>query len=300
MERKMKKIIFLLLVSCQLSVVNAQRLSNVENENKETYLSGSLSLDSKVAYDNSKVNLFYDSDNTGRTRKTPLLAAALSFAVPGAGEFYLGSYLKSAIFLAIEATAITVGLIYDKKGDDQTVVFENFANQNWDVKRYAKWTVANINYLKEGININDYAVFDQNGNVNWNELNRLESAIGGYYSHRLAPYKDQQYYEMIGKYAQFNVGWNDFGDENTPFSYGDPLTEKFKYYSHERGKANDFYNIASKAVLVIVINHFISAVDAAWTASRYNKNLELSAQLKKFEIGYNEIYYPQLNLKYNF
>lgn len=296
----MKKIIFLLLVSCQLSVVSGQYLNNSGNEEKEVYLSGSLSLDSKVAYNNSKMVLLEGANYNGGTGKSPLLAAALSFALPGAGEFYSGSYLKSALFLAVEAAAVTVGLIYDKKGDDQTVVFENFANQNWDVKRYAKWTVANINYLKEGININDYAVFDQSGNVNWNELNRLESAIGGYYSHRLAPYKDQQYYEMIGKYAQFNVGWNDFGDENTPFAYGDPLTEKFKYYSLERGKANDFYNIASKAVLVIVINHFISAVDAAWSASRYNKNLELSAQLKKFEIGYNEIYYPQLNLKYSF
>ncbi|MEG8945861.1 hypothetical protein [Rosettibacter firmus] len=261
-------------------------------------LTGILKLDSQISFENSFNNKFTPSG--GIEKKSPLVGAALSFALPGAGQFYSKSYVKSVIYFAIEATAITVGLIYDKKGDDQTNYFQNFANQHWSVNRYALWTITNATKINPDININNYKVFNSDGTVNWVELNKLESAIGNYYSHHLAPFGDQQYYEMIGKYPQFNVGWDDFGDENTPFNYGDPLTPNFIYYSKERGKANDFYNIAYKAVLIIITNHIISALDAAWSASRYNKRLQVSAELKRYEIGYRTFYYPQLNLQYKF
>jgi len=286
----MKKYFFLIAFFLNQYIIAQESIVN--------NLTGILSYDSKISFIESE-KISFSSNQLNNSAKSPLLASVLSFAVPGAGQFYAGNYLKSAAFIAVEAAAITVGLMYDKKGDDQTRFFEEFADKNWDVKQYARWTIANIEKINANVNPANYNIFDVNGNVNWNELNRMETAIGGYYSHRLAPYKDQQYYEMIGKYPQFNPGWNDFGDESTPFSYGDPLTEKFHYYAKERGKANDYYNIASKAVLVIVINHLLSAVDAAWTTSRYNKNLELSTELKKFELGYYQIYYPQLNLKYN-
>jgi hypothetical protein len=146
-------------------------------------------------------------------------------------------------------------------------------------------------------------VFDSNGKVIWSKLNTLETAIGqgtNYYSHRLAYYGEQQYYEMIGKYPQFNPGWDDFGDENKPYKYGDPLTDKFYYYSGERGKANDFYNIASKAVLVVVTNHIISMFDAIWSAAAYNRNLQVNVSLQKEQIGFRTDYSTMLNLKYNF
>ena len=280
----------LIVVSCQLSVVSGQ-----------SDLSGSLNLDSKISFDKSEKFSKDNIKNINENIKSPLLAGALSFVVPGAGEFYSESYIKSAVFVAIEATAITIGLIYDKKGNDQTDFFQNYANQHWSVERYAKWTVKNASSINNEItDVTQYKVFYSNGTVNWQELNRLENAIGKYYSHRLPYYGEQQYYELIGKYPQFNVGWDDFGDENTPFVYGDPLTEKFHYYSEERGKANDFYNIASKAVIVVVVNHIISALDAAWSAHGYNSNLQMHASIEKYNTGFKTVYYPQLNLQYSF
>jgi hypothetical protein len=269
-------------------------------QEEELKLSGILYVDSKTSFDNVLVNNVDNSNLAMNEAKSPLLGAALSFAVPGLGEFYSKSYIKAAAFFAIEVAAITVGLIYDKKGDDQTNVFQNYANEHWSVQRYAKWTVTNAKNINTNINPDDYNVFTNTGSVNWNELNRLETDLGSYYSHRLAYKGEQQYYEMIGKYHQFNPGWDDFGDENTPYVYGDPLTEKFLFYAKQRGEANDFYNIASKAVIVIVANHFISALDAAWSASRFNKNLELSSELKKFDMGFDTYYYPQFNLRYRF
>lgn len=289
----MKKI-FSLIIICSCLQINAQQKENEK-------LSGMLFADSKIIIDNSALSQISNPNLAMENKKSPLLAAALSFVVPGAGEFYSESYLKSAIFFALEAAAITVGLIYDKKGNDQTTFFENYADEHWSVQRYAKWTVTNATTINSSIDPSSYNVFNSSGGVNWKELNRLESDLGSYYSHRLAYYGEQQYFEMIGKYHQFNPGWDDFGDENTPYVYDSDessLTEHFRYYADERGKANDFYNVASKAVIVVVANHFISAIDAAWSAARFNKNLELSAELKKLELGYYVEYYPQLNIKY--
>ncbi|MEW6702999.1 MAG: hypothetical protein AB1298_09820, partial [Bacteroidota bacterium] len=241
-----------------------------------------------------------NSKNINDQKKSPFLAGVLSFVVPGAGEFYSKSYIKSAAFIAIEATAITIGLIYNNKGDNQTNFFQNYADKYWSVERYAKWTIKNATKINSNVDPTKYRVFEPNGKVNWDELNRLESDLGSYYSHRLPKYGEQQYYELIGKYPQFNVGWDDFGDENTPFVYGDPLTPKFLYYSIERGKANDFYNVAAKAVVVIFVNHILSAIDAVWTASNFNKDLEMHASIEKYNTGFNTVYYPQLNLQYRF
>lgn len=289
----MKKLLVLFFV--MLAAVNLFAQSP-GNKN----LSGSLGIDSRIAFDNSKADYKTDDSNEIPGIKSPFLAGLLSAALPGAGEFYNGSYIKSAVFVAVEAAAITVGLIYNKKGDDQTSTFEDYANQHWDVTRYAKWTMKHATEINAGVNPADYQVFDQFGKVNWNELNKLEGALGSYYSHRLPAYGEQQYFELIGKYHQFNVGWDDFGDENTPYSYFDGVTERFTFYSKMRGKANDYYNVASKAVLVIVTNHIISAIDAAWSASRINKNLEVSAELKRVDLGLATDYYPQLNLRYSF
>ena len=122
----MRKMFLLIVVSCQLSVVSGQ-----------SDLSGSLNLDSKISFDKSEKFSKDETKNINENKKSPLLAGALSFVVPGAGEFYSESYIKSAFFVAIEATAITIGLIYDKKGNDQTIFFQDYADgaQGWKTQQ---------------------------------------------------------------------------------------------------------------------------------------------------------------------
>lgn len=315
----MKKIFFLLVISCQLSVVNAQ-LSMVDGQtvkkiSKENVMSGSLAIDSKIAFNKSEKIIQISLDNINENKKSIWLAVGLSALLPGAGEFYSESYIKSAAFIAVEVAAITLGVIYDKKGDDQTVLFQNYANgeNGWSVYRYANWTIANANKLNPSLNIDDYKgkVIKPDGTVDWVWLNKLESAVsfsstlpnvpGSYYSHNLPPRGSQQYYELIGKYQQFNVGWKEFGDDvNRPFTYGDPLVPQFTEYTTMFAQADVFYNVASKAVIVAFINHFISALDAAWTANSYNKKLALNASMERRDYGYITVYYPQLNLQYRF
>ena len=317
----MKKIFFLLVISFQLSVVNAQ-LSMIDGQmgkkiSKENVMSGSLAIDSKIAFDKSEKIIQISPDNINEKKKSIWLAVGLSALLPGAGEFYSESYIKSAAFIAVEAAAITLGLIYNKKGNDQTILFQNYADDvknGWSVYRYANWTLTNANKLNPSLNLNDFIgkVIKPDGTVDLAELKKLESAVsfsstlpkipGSYYSHNLPPLGSQQYYELIGKYQQFNVGWAQFGnDPNKSFTYGvDPLVPQFTEYTAMFAQADVFYNVASKAVIVVFLNHFISALDAAWTANSYNKNLVLNASMERRDYGYITVYYPRLNLQYRF
>ena len=284
-----------------LSILIFTLSSMTAQDKSKPEFTGNLHLDSKLAYQKISTEVISEPENfTNTEKKSPILAGLLSFVLPGAGEYYSESYLKSAIFLVIEAAAITTAIIFDRKGNDQTSYFQDFANGHWNVVQYAKWTINHASQINSEVDPNDYNVIDNQGRVQWGELNRLENAIGNYYSHRLAPYGDQQYFEMIGKYPQFNPGWDDFGDENTPFDYGNPLTNNFIFYSGERGKANDFYNIAAKAIIAIIVNHALSAADAAWSASRYNNRLSIQVGLERENFGSHYALYPQLKLRYQF
>jgi hypothetical protein len=301
----MKKIFLILLLFCTF----------VFSQTEKTLLSGSLINDTQFAFEAiQSADSSYKLSIT-HNKKKPFLAGIMSFAVPGAGQIYTEDFLKAGIYAAIEVGAIVLAVSYDNKGDDQTEFYEDYANDNWSASRYANWSYENANKLielynqqknasRELLNLDDYAnlFYDaERTQVNWSVLNKLEEDIGWYYSHKLAPFGDQQYYEMIGKYSQFNVGWIEFGDDVTkPYSFGVPVVEQFKWYSKERGKANDYYNIAKWAVIAVVSNHFISAIDAAWSASKFNKRLNFNISLESENIGFYKDYYPQLNLSYSF
>lgn len=290
-------------------------ISNFAQINDTQLLSGSLINDTQYI-----LSTFHDSNTSENiniivTKKTPIIAGLMSFAIPGAGQIYTENYLKAGIFVAVEVGAVILAVIYDNKGDDQTKFFENYANDNWSVARYARWSYENANNLidlyneqknasREHLNLDDYSdLFLDEGKtqVNWSVLNKLENDISWYYSHKLAPLGDQQYYEMIGKYSQFNVGWEEFGDDvNKPYSFGLPVVEQFNYYSKERGKANDFYSIAKWAVITVVSNHFISAMDAAWSAAKFNKKININISVEEEKVGFYKEYFPQLNLSYSF
>lgn len=220
-------------------------------------------------------------DASQSARKSQWLAGGLSLVLPGAGEFYSESYLKSAVFLAAEAVLWVMAYKYDKKADRQTDFFQNYANAHWNVVKYVNFATGlapggAANY--PGIIIPGTEGDPPWMRVNWAELNRMESdiaatAAGQYFSHMLPAYNSQQYYELIGKYPQFNEGWD---DTSPPFVYGNQLSSELLYYAGERGKANTDYTTASSYVTIVLLNHVVSAVDAVLTAGSYNRGLHAS------------------------
>ena len=240
------KIVFVILIVF-IPFISA---SSQTKENTKLKLTGNLFLDSKIVAKNDimqapELNLAVAQEKAGH--KSRWLGGLFSLILPGSGEFYAGDYLKAGIFFVVEAAAVTTAIIYTHKGDFQTAFFQQYANQNWSVAKYAAWTLQHLNNLNPDLKASDYQVFKNNVNwqamnnntdftkynidINWSELNRLELAIGDGYSHQLFPYAQQQYYEMIGKYPQFSEGWSKANMNDTDFhipsSTDQPLTDQF-------------------------------------------------------------------------
>jgi len=219
--------------------------------------------------------------------KSPLRAAAYSAVIPGAGEFYTESYWRSIAFFGAEVALWIVYATYDSKGDRLTAEFERYADVHWSVVRYAQWMETYYPQLtKSGAPACPPIVIGTSGEpwerVDWGALNACEEIIGREastgFSHRLPVRPDQQYYELIGKYHQYNGGWDD--SNATPADYLVTISGRFREYRDMRGKANDFFTIASTAGFILVANHVLSALDAAWSASQFNNALRVEAHLQ--------------------
>jgi len=222
--------------------------------------------------------------------KSPLLAAGMSAVIPGAGEFYAEHYWQSASFLGTEVILWIVYAVNTSRGDRETDQFQQYADTHWSVVRYGQWIEANAAILNPdappctGIVISNDPNLPPWERVDWNRLNQCEEYVGGRpstgFSHRLPHRPEQQYYELIGKYLQYNAGWDDWGSGPTTSQYLQYPSPRFASYRDMRGRANDFYNIATTASFVLVANHVLSALDAAWSASRYNREFKVRAHLE--------------------
>ena len=259
----------------------------VKAQSSEINLSGNLITDTKILFEENKTKLSTQLSLQTENKKSPFLAGLLSLVLPGAGEFYSGDYIRTAVFAVIEAAVITTAVIYDNRGDNQTEFFQKYADKNWSVVKYAQW----LNSRGANIQINSDESLPPWERVNWSELNAAESE----FSHRLPPYGDQQYYELIGKYHQFTAGWDDYIGGNIS-----DFTPHLLYYAHEQAKADDYYNVASKAVIGLYINHFLSVLDAVWVTVDYNKSLAVKMRMEETYFADRMELVPTIKLSFNF
>ncbi|HTY35916.1 MAG TPA: hypothetical protein VMH23_02340, partial [Bacteroidota bacterium] len=217
--------------------------------------------------------------------KSPLLAGAMSIVVPGSGEVYTSSYWRAGGFLVAEAGLWVFYVSYYTKGNNQTTLFQDFADQHWSVVRYAQWIQNNLAALNPDVSsFTGYMIAGTDNQapwlqVDWSKLNAVENAIaqrsGNGFTHQLPHRPEQQYYELIGKYPQFAAGWDDAGVMTPDRIVNSDVSAKFLEYSKMRGKANDFYNIATTGSILLVVNHLLSAIDAAWSAAQHNTHLTM-------------------------
>lgn len=105
-------------------------------------------------------------------------------------------------------------------------VARDFADEHWDGDRYLLglkavyyWSKQDIDSLDPYMDTASYVVFDDDGGVAF-----------AYWSHHAffnndgSPVAEDTFYENIGKYFQFNFGWDDFpqrGDPEFPTGSGD-------------------------------------------------------------------------------
>jgi len=209
--------------------------------------------------------------------KSPYLGALFSGVIPGTGEFYAKSYIKAAIFFAIEVGLWTAYGIYEGNGNEQTDYYKSVADKNWSINKYAQWLVDQ--------QFTGFGVITDPQTSDLNTLRRQVNIVEAQnFSHQLPPFGDQQYYELIGKYQNFVVGWSD-ADPNisknsaAPNYYGTYKTPLFSSYAVDRQTANDYYNKANTSLSLVILNHLLSAADAAWSVSMFNKDLKVKTSM---------------------
>ncbi len=181
-------------------------------------------------------------------------AILFSAVVPGTGQFYNKSWLKGLAFVGIEAGAIAINAIYSQRGNEQEDIFERYADVHWSEEEYWR-SLADDAKERNGLTID---VNDRQG------LREYERA---HFSHFLPDTKNQTYYENIGKYSQFNAGWDDSSSRKA----NQKDSANRESYTIMRKKANDQFKIATYGASTILINHVLSMFDAAYSTYRFNR-----------------------------
>lgn len=215
--------------------------------------------------------------------KLPKRALFFSALIPGAGELYAKSYIKAGAFLLAEVAAWMVYGSYTNKGENEEKKYQQYADVHWDPEVWKQW-------------LQNYS-----GSVDDAHASTMEKYLSG---DKSATTK-QQYYEMIGKYPAFYVGW-DFTDYYGNQSLFDVITmdsiEAIQQnspdiggYMDMRDKSNKLFRLARTATNYVIVNHILSAIDAAWTAKRHNNKL-LEASLKVDQVFYVDQLQPVLSL----
>ena len=201
----------------------------------------------------------------GKSSKRAFLLSAL---VPGLGEWYAGSKKRGLIFFGAEAALVGMWVAWTGKGNDLEEEFRAVADEHWDPLNYLAWrgsAISDNSSITHALPCSSEVVevyipaMQQSGSA----------AFGG-----CAPSEIQQYYELIGKYDQYVSGWTDLVKRSTGNAVAptevDSVenfhSERRLRYEDQRDESNRFLKRASTISGVILINHVLSAIDAARVA----------------------------------
>ncbi len=181
-------------------------------------------------------------------RKSIPKGMLFSLAVPGMGEIYSKSKIKGYIFAGIEVAGWISYFYHNQKGEDWQQKSLAFADEQWDYNRWQNW---------------------------WNSLSAQDQERFPRYE--LPEKGSGQYYEVIGKYGKFNAGWNDVNWISGLWETGE--SKSSDYYANLRSNSNSEKKLAATSTIIVFTNHILSALDAAWTVNRYNKNFKASTKV---------------------
>ncbi|MCY3666231.1 MAG: hypothetical protein OXH81_11275 [Gemmatimonadetes bacterium] len=205
----------------------------------------------------------------GKSSKRSFLLSAL---VPGLGQWYAGSKKRGLVFLGAEAALVGMWVAWKGKGNDLEQEFRAVADEHWDPRSYLAWRGSEKS--KESSITHSLPCSSEVVDVYIPAIQQSGSAdFGG-----CAPSEIQQYYELIGKYDQYVAGWDDLKRVRRDGSIGNAAaptevdsvenfhSERRLRYEDQRDESNRFLKRASTISGVILINHVLSALDAARVA----------------------------------
>jgi hypothetical protein len=184
--------------------------------------------------ENKKKSL--NSDGKRKIAKAILFSSAL----PGAGQYYNGSKIKALLFGAIEIACLASYFNYHNKGNDKKDEYRKFADQHYSYEQFKhNRDVISLYAYQNNTNLQDdpFDIFyepNSGGAYNpgyfviqgleYDELDVVQNNIDW-----------QHYYEDMGKYERYWLGWDDYGvfDEDGNRWYNENLSVTDGIYSHE-------------------------------------------------------------------
>ncbi len=263
--------------------------------------------------------------------RSPVIGVAFSAIVPGAGEFYAESYWRSALFFVAEVALWATAVHYQNKGQQGERDFVAFADglapngagfandgrTRWDAVRFAErmseiytterflnsGLVPNANQIRQmATELRTAQRLNEIRNRDYRFLNAFEriavsAANNATLSHTLPPYGDQQYYELIGKYSEYAIGWYDY-DITRMDNRFEIHSQVYLQYASMRGMANQNLKTASNFFSLIVLNHALSAVDALIAVNQYNDRIRTSIQFQQDAM--TQTIYPSASVAVSF
>ncbi len=225
---------------------------------------------------------FVDSLNAPAAKPERSVGKALLFSavIPGSGQLYNKSLLKGLAFFGIEIGAWAINAVYTQRGNEQEREFERYADAHWSEQEYWDSIFAMCQRDPQS------AAY----NCRRDDLKSLRRWERDHFSHFLPEEKNQTYYENIGKYDQFNFGWDDSNSELGRDS------AKRELYTRMRKKANDQFRIATYGASAVLVNHVLSMLEAAYAANQFNRH-QVKASLGMEMQRYNDELTPALSLR---
>lgn len=223
-----------------------------------------------------------DSDGSrpfsGEEFLDPKKAFALSLLIPGAGEVYAKKPIKGALFFIAEAGLWTGFYLLRTKGIELRDDYEAYHDRHYDPHRFLEW----YEVITDSFRVIKGTETLPHHDGNWYDVD-----------------KNHDYYEMTGKYNWFLLGWDDvpgklFDDpeiratlwnpdlSNEPGPYLNILNAyrdssyHVSNYMQMRKEANDYFIWGKYMIGAAILNHIVSAFDAAWTAHSHNREVNKS------------------------
>lgn len=231
-----------------------------------------------------------DIDVNSPYYRYPGRAMMMSLVVPGAGQLYVGRPMRTVVFMGVEILVLLAWNSYAQRGEDMTQAFRDFADDYWDFNRWLDTTQYQIDPWGRGegrIYVGTYGSHHLNyfvnleggskvfGNTKDDAKEFIQYLNNPSTEDSVYIIKNHEYYENVGKYNQFFSGWDDAtldAEIDTTRKSGPiALSEHRSKYLDMRGDANRLKSVASYAISALMFNHVISAIDAIFATSRWNR-----------------------------
>lgn len=245
--------------------------------------------------------------------RSPKKALFMSLVVPGLGQAYVGqhwvNYARGATYLLTDVGLAFGWRHYVvTKQDRQIARYRRFADRNWrlyqyedslhrndkgfDVRNPHRETYCQSVQSNQGSgsrlytgcvepdlpqNESDYQAFadaQSDKGLTTDSISRVRAQFPNVHN----------FYELIGKEVEFVTGWADVG--SVPITITDSsfnqirdgkvvtaTTDLQQEYIGMRAKANDYARMQAYFLGGMVLNHIVSALDAAFAAHFHNKGL---------------------------